>query len=310
MSDFEHRGGTKSQTRPRRLAALAARQQGTVATCQLRRIGFSPREIAKMVERGHLQPVFRGVHAVGHGNLTIRGRWMAAVLACGGAAMLSHSSACALWELRPVVGGPIEVTVSGTGRRSRGAIRVHSARSLSPADRVRLHGIPVTSLSRTLLDAAAIQPEQRFRLTLEAAQRSDAFNLVAIDKTIRAARGHHGIRPLLAAIAHLRDEPPETRSELERRFLAVVRAAGLPEPQLNVPMHGFLLDAYFPQYRLVVEVDGWKFHRTRRSFESDRRRDTVLAVAGLQTVRLTRERLKGEPVAVAEDLIRIAAARS
>jgi very-short-patch-repair endonuclease len=231
---------------------------------------------------------------------------MAAVLACGPGAVLSHRAAAAVHDLRASTTGPIDVT--STRRHSLRGIRCHYAHSLAPADTTTVDGIPVTTVARLCLDLAETLGPQQLRSTLEAAQRRDLLNFIALDALIARSRGRHGIKPLTEALGQLRDEAPWTQSELERRFLELIRAAGLPEPQCNVSVDGIVVDFYWPQQRLVVEVDGFRFHKTRRAFEEDRRRDARHAVAGRRVIRPTHERIVHRPQALLSDLVRLLSA--
>jgi very-short-patch-repair endonuclease len=244
--------------------------------------------------------VYRGVYAVGNPKLTLDGRWMAAVLACGPKAVLSHGDAAALWGLQRPPSGAIHVTAPTN--HTHAGIRCHVA-LLRRQDRTRIDGIPVTSLNRTLLDRAAVLGPQRLRSTLEAAQRRGILDVRALRELIAASAGRRGVARLARAFAELHDEAPSMRSPTEVRLLELIRAAGLPEPQCNVVVHGEVVDFYWPQYRLVVEADGWGSHRSKRSFEGDRNRDTKLAIARIQTARFTADRIKAEPALVQRDLV-------
>jgi very-short-patch-repair endonuclease len=272
-----------------RLADLAARQHGVVATTQLRDLGYSYHAIHTRVASGRLHRLMRGVYAAGHTRISLRARWMAAVLACGPGAVLSHRAAATLWELRATPSGPIDVTAPS--RHNIPGIRCHWVRSLHADDVTVIDGIPVTSLSRTLLDLAEILGPQQLRTSIEAAQRRDLLSIDALDAVIARNPGRHGLKPLRKALGELRDEAPWTQSELERGFLELIRAAGLPEPQTNVVVDGFVVDFFWPEHNLIVEVDGYRYHRTRRSFEDDRRRDAKHTVAGRRAVRVTRDRI-------------------
>lgn len=256
--------------------------------------------IRHRVAIGRLHRVHQGVYAVGHSRLTRKGRWMAAVLAHGPQAVLSHRAALALWELRPTAPGPINVTVPARGRRSTGEIRAHNVRT--PPDSTRVDGIPVSTVAQTLLDVAETLGRQQLRLAVEAADRRELLDGRAIDALIRRSPGRHGAPALRAALATLTGYAPWTQSELERAFLAFTRAHGLPEPQCNVLIAGALVDAYFPHARLIVEVDGYQWHRGRAQFEEDRRRDVALMLAGYRVIRLTQRRLIEEPERVALEL--------
>ncbi len=274
-----------------------------VATSQLRELGYSYRAIHRRVKQGRLHRLMRGVYAVGHTRLSVKARWMAAVLACGPGAVLSHRAAAALWELRAAPSGAIDVTAPS--RHTVNGVRCHCVRSLSPEDRTVVDGIPVTTPSRTQLDLAEILAPQPLRSTLEAAQRLDLLDVGKLDALCARHPGRHGLKPLRAALSQLRDEAPWTQSELERRFLELVRAAGLPEPQANVVLDGFVVDFHWPAHNLVVEVDGYRFHKTRRQFEDDRRRDATHAVAGRRVIRVTHQRIVQDHRGLVGDLTRL-----
>jgi hypothetical protein len=282
------------------LAELAARQHGVVATRQLLTLGYSDKRIMALVANGWLHRLHRGVFAVGHTRLTVRGRWMAAVLACGPDAVLSHRSGAALHDLRPIPGGNIDVTARN--RHVHPRIRCHRARSLPQQDRTTIDAIPVTSIERTLLDIAPAYSQQRLRSTLEAAQRRDLIDSRRFEALLARSRGHRGRSPLKRALAELHDEAPWTQSRLERDFLELVRDAGLPEPLTNVFVDGELVDVYWPAHNLVVELDSYDYHRDRRSFEDDRRKDAKHLLAGRRSIRVTGTRLAHERQALLRDL--------
>jgi very-short-patch-repair endonuclease len=229
---------------------------------------------------------------------------MAAVLACGPDAVLSHRSAAALWSLRPSAPSQTDVTVPGRTRAGQDGIAVHNVRALHPRDRNTVDGIPVTSVHRTLLDYAELAAPNQLGWAFEAADRIDLLDLRAIDELCARSPGRHGLRALQALATEHRGPAPETRSELERRFLALIREAGLPEPSVNVLVAGFMVDFYWPSSCLVVELDGYAFHRTRRSFEDDRAKDVQLQLAGCRVLRLTDRGLTERPGAVRDDVAR------
>jgi very-short-patch-repair endonuclease len=266
------------------------RQHGVLATWQLKELRYSKDQIADRVAAGRLHRIHRGVYAVGYRRLSAKGRWLAAVLSCGPEAVLSHHAAVALWDLRPRRAGPVDVTVPGRRRRGQTGVRVHNVRALDVRDRVTADGIPVTSLHRALLDYAEVARPQQLRLALEAADRQGLLDARAIEELIARSPGRRACKPLRGALSELSDSP-WTQSELERRFLATIRDAGLREPHANVLVAGHLVDFHWPAQRLVVEVDGYEFHRSRRAFESDRERDAALQLAGLRVLRVTHRRV-------------------
>ena len=273
---FEHRDGAQSPSPSRALARLAERQHNAVARWQLLALGFSRRAVARLIRDGWLHPIHHGVYAVGSARLTVRGRWMAAVLACGPDAVLSHAAAAALWELRTA---PTTIDVTARVRRKNPGVRCHVSRARPPS--ATLDGIPVTTLERTMIDQAERVSLQRVRSMLESAQRRDLLDVARVRAAIASSPGRN-TRRLEQALAQVHDEAPWTQSELERAFLELIRAAGLPEPQCNVYVAGMLVDFYWPQQGVVVEIDGYAYHRGRRSFEDDRRKSTRLQVAGVR----------------------------
>jgi very-short-patch-repair endonuclease len=226
------------------------------------------------------------------------------VLACGPEAVLSHRAAIALRDLRPTPAGPIDVTVPGRSRRGQAGIRIHNVRRLHPDDRTTLDGIPVTTVHRALLDYAEVARFQQLRHAIDAAERQDLLNGLELEPLYARSKGRHGLKPLKAAIAHLNGPAPWTQSELERQFLALIREAGLPEPQTNVFVEGFLVDFWWPRSRLVVELDGYRFHKDRRKFDSDRFQDTKLQLAGCMTIRVTQWRVENKPGELLADVRR------
>ena len=283
-----------------RLGKLADRQHGVVARSQLLELGFSAQAIRTLVARGRLHRRSPGVYAVGHTRLTAKGRWMAAVLGCGPGAVLSHLEAAALHDLRQIGGGPVNVTA--TGRHELAGIRCHWARRLDPQDATAVDGIPVTSLARTYLDLAEVLNRRRLITALETAQRQNKLDLGAVDAVLARNPGRHGIKPLQAAVAELTDEPPFIQSPSEQAFREIICSHGLPVPQFNVYVEGELVDVVWREHRLIVEVDSWSYHRGKRSFQNDRRRDATLLRAHWRVLRFTYEQVMFEPGWVVEIL--------
>jgi very-short-patch-repair endonuclease len=227
---------------------------------------------------------------------------MAAVLTREKGALLSHRSAAALWGIGPAASPRVDVTLPSQSGNSPPGIALHRVRSLDPDDQAVRHGIPVTSIPRTLLDLAEVVDRARLERAFEEAERLGLLDLRAVEQLCERSRGRHGLRPLLTLLPSL-SPPPETRSELERQFVAFCREAGLPTPVMNAQVAGFEVDALWPRAGLVVELDGYAFHGTRAAFERDRARDAALQVAGYRVLRLTHRRLTTEPATV-EQLIR------
>ena len=297
------RVGAEMQTKPTspeaRAAELAARQGGVVAGWQLLDLGFGRGAIKHRHATKRLHPLYRGVYAWGHGHVDGRGRWMGAALACGNGAVLSHRSAAALWGIRRTAAASIDVTVPASNRGRRKGIRVHVTRQLSTQDVARRDGIPVTSVTRTLLDLAAILSPTQLRRAFEEADRLELLDAKGLQRACDRSRGRRGVRRLRALLAEHRGPPPPTRSDLERDFLDLCRQAELPTPTVNGWLAGFEVDALWSDRRLVVELDSYSFHRTRASFDRDRAKDAALQLAGYRVVRVTDRQLNSQPDQVA-----------
>jgi predicted transcriptional regulator of viral defense system len=292
--------GDRRSTLDIRAAEVAGRQHGVIARRQLVELGAGVGAIQHRLATGRLHPVFRGVFAVGHLCLTREGRWTAAVLACGEEAFLSHRCAAALWGLAPYSGSRIDVTAPGTHRGRRGELVVHGS-LLPKCERTSVDGIAVTSVPRTLLDLAAAVDQGALDRAVESAERLELFDLRALRSLLRRHRGRRGAARLRVAL-DVFEPDVETRSELERRFVGLCRGAGLPRPAINRRIAGLEIDAVWKEQALAVELDGYAYHRSRRSFEDDRRRDAVLLLAGYRVVRFTARRLNTDPGSVVATL--------
>ena len=281
----------------RRIAALAARQHGVVTRAQLGQVGLSGTPIDKRARAGRLHRLHRGVYAVGHGRLTLHGRFMAAVLACGDGAALSHGSAALLWGLPWTEGARIDVTVPGRGARSaRRLVVVHRA-SLEPGEASAKSGIPVTSPGRTLIDLA----DYGRRRPLERALDEAAYLRLDVSG-LEPRHGRRGSGLLAQVLAAHMWGTTFTRSQLEERFLSLCRQHELPPPEVNQRVQRYEVDFVWRARRLIVETDGHAAHGTRVAFERDRVRDAELTAAGWRVVRMTHRRLLGQPGAVAAQL--------
>lgn len=256
------------------IASLAARQYGVVTIEQLGRCGIDKHAVHNRVAAGRLHRVHRGVYAVGHVALSSKGRWLAAVLALREGAALSHRSAAEHLQLLPPSQGDIDVTVNGTGgRRKRPGIRIHRSPSLKESDVIRRDGIPVTTPARTLRDLRRVVTPAEFR------------------KAVRQAEvlGYE-----LGGV-----EVDGTRSELEYLFLKLCRRYRLPEPEVNVRVGRFLVDFLWREQRLVVETDGWRYHRGALATTEDAARDRQLRRWGYAVLRFTYPEVTRDAAAVA-----------
>lgn len=285
---------------------LAERQYGVVARRQLLALGVTEREIARRLPAGRLIPLHRGVYAVGHGALHPRARFMAAVLALGPSAVISHRTAASLHDLLSTSQTLIDLTVGGVRLvRSQRGLRIRTTTDWHPEDITQIDGIPVTSVARTLLDLAAILSPTQLRRALEQADRSGVLNLLALARALERRPRAKGRAKLQALLDEYTGASP-TKSELERQFLQLIARAGLPDPRVNVLVGGLEVDIYWPEWGLVVELDGRAFHSAPRAFEADRIRDARLQRLGLRVLRITDKRLTNEPDAVIEDILALA----
>jgi len=247
----------------------------------------------------------KGVYAVGHRALTQEGRWAAAALFCGPDAVLSHRSAAALWGIRDQSSGAIDVTVPAKSR-SHGTVRRHFA--LLPDDEWTIHDdIPTTTVPRTIFDLAVVLRRDAVERALRESERLRLYDALSLPALLSRYPGHRGNTVLRECLARLRDMPPGvSREELEARFLAFLDAGDLPRPHLNawltIGSRRYQVDCLWPERRVIVELDGYASHGTRRAFESDRERDRKLAIAGYRCVRVTWWQLHEDPASVAADL--------
>jgi REase_MTES_1575 len=277
------------------IARFAVQQHGVVSRAQLVAAGVGREAIRHRLATSRLHLTYPTVYAVGHPLLSLHGRYLAAVLACGDHAVLSHRDAATLLDLLPVGSGAIEVTTIRRGRRSLRGIKLHSSRSLPPDEITTCEGIPCTTVARTLVDLAGCVPPRRLRQTLEQALVLRVFDLAATTVALGRARGRRGTAALRRLLAEVADEPPLTRRELERLFRELVREAGLPLPVVNGLVAGYEVDFHWPAHRLIVETDGRAFHAHALAFDDDRQRDLDLELAGWHVLRVTWRHVLQEP---------------
>jgi Transcriptional regulator, AbiEi antitoxin/Protein of unknown function (DUF559) len=267
---------------------MAARQFGVLSGAQLREVGLGRGAVQNAVRAGRLHRVHHGVYALGHTLLRPQGHRLAAVLACGSGAVLSHRSAAAHWELLATSQERIDVTAT-RGRHTVPGIRLHTSRSLDAQDTTRHEGIPITTVHRTLLDLAATARHHQLENALAQAMYLQLYDQRAIDGVIARSNGHRGTKVLAEAT---RQEPQITKSMWETRMLGLVRSGHLPEPICNKALHApdygeCTPDFYWPAYNLIVETDGWEAHRTLAAFRADRAKDAALTAAGYRVLRFT-----------------------
>jgi very-short-patch-repair endonuclease len=283
--------------------AVAARQHGVVTGAQLVARGLSRDGIEHRARRGRLFRVHRNVYAIGSPILTREGRWMAAVLACGAGAALSHESAAALWRIRDRERESIEVSVPPRVVRRHDGIRAHR-RALTAVDLSRHRSIPVTAPACTLIDLAARLDEGELE---RAISEADKLGLTDPDRLLPLLEK----LPRRPGVAILRNTLTRhtfrlTDSELERGFIPLAVAAGLPVPRTRQIVNGHRVDFWWPAFRLVVETDGLTYHRTPAQQAADRRRDQAHTAAGLTQLRFTHWQVRFDPQHVVETLARVA----
>jgi hypothetical protein len=268
----------------RAVALLATEQYGVVAREQLKALGLSEDAIEKRVTRGRLVPVYRGVYAVGHSAISMRARWKAATLVAR--APLSHRAAAALWGVRQSTA--VEVTVGRT-RSCRADFLVHRL-ALADDEVTERDGIAVTTITRTTFDLAAVLPRHQVERALNEADYQRLTDHLTLDDLVARyprRRGSKTIRALLDI-----EHPNWTRNDFEAAFLAFLDAHGIPRPRTNfhIAAGGRLIecDCVWPEANLIVELDGYAAHRTRRAFEQDRAKARALTVAGWRVIRSPR----------------------
>jgi very-short-patch-repair endonuclease len=286
----------------KQIAALAKRNRGYITRSQLIKLGLGAEAIRYRVRIGRLIPVYAGVYAVGHLPTLPQDRAFGALLACGPDAVLSHGSAASLWGIFGHWRMPFEVTTPST-RRPRN-IRTHRAKLARP-DITRQAGIQVTSPARTLLDMAPRLTDKQLTRAVNDLRRR-CMHLHELADVISRFPRHPGAKKLRRFIVN---PTGPTRSEFEDAFLAFAERFGLPRPRVNEPIGRYIADALFVEERLIVELDGWPFHSSKDSFESDRERDAEMLARGYATVRITWARLLGTPKREADRLLAILRAR-
>jgi very-short-patch-repair endonuclease len=278
---------------------------------QIEAVGLSARAVRDRAASGRLCRVHAGVYAVE--RLDDRGRWMAAVLACGVGTVLSHRSAAALWGLGNEK-TRIDVSAPGRAGRSREGIDVHRTDKLDPGDLTMHERIPCTTPARTLLDLAAVSDRRVLERAVDRAEELRLFDLDAFHELLGRHPRRRGRRALAAVLADY-ERSTTTRSVAEERMLALIVAADLPQPRVNAWIAlddntGYEADFLWPDARLIAEVDGRTQHARRRAFAHDRQRDRRLALAGYETRRYAASELQSRPDRVVDELRRFVAHRT
>lgn len=259
----------------RLIAEIAGRQHGVISIAQLRSAGLSDNAVLGRVRSSRLHRLHRGVYAVGHPGLSQFGRWMAAALTCGEGAAVSHRSAAELWGLLKHVEGPIDVSIpKDAGRAQRSGLRLHRRTALRPTSMTRRYGIPVTKPAQTIVDLRGCVSAKELRRAIRQA------NVLGLPIGSEASQDR-------------------TRSDLELDFLHLCKRRRLPTPEVNVRIGPHLVDFLWRERRLVVETDGYRYHRGHQAFEDDHARDLDLRSKGYDVLHFSYRQVKREPERVA-----------
>jgi very-short-patch-repair endonuclease len=303
----------KNARDPAQAWSLAAKQHGVVTRRQLLDAGFSSDQIHRRITRGRLHRLWQGVYAVGRPQVTLLGWWCGAVLACGADTVLSHDSAAALWGIREIKPGNqgeqrrpdlIHVSVAANRSPRRTGVRIHRRSKLSESDRDVCRGIAVTTPTRTLIDLSTLHCPEDLEAWVNSADKQGLIHPEALRRELDRRRGMDGASVLRAVLD--RRTFRLTDSELERRFLRLVRRSGLPDPLTQQWINGFRVDFYWPHLGLIVETDGLRYHRTATQQSRDRVRDQAHVAAGLTVLRFTHAQVALEAERVVSTLRTVA----
>jgi very-short-patch-repair endonuclease len=287
--------------------SLVRRQHGAIARRQLLGLGLGPRQIERRIAAGRLHPVWRGVYAVGRPLLGRRGRWMAAVLACGPDAVLSHGSAAALWGFGAQQDGLIDVSVPSRRRGRQPGIRVHRRTQAVMNDVAAHEGIPLTLPARTLIDQATrLRPMQLERAVNEA-DKLDRVRADVLHASLDDYRGQPGVAPLRKLLDPLTFRLSD--SDLEQLMRPLARSIGLPIPETKRWLNGYEVDFFWPELGIVLEADGLKYHRTASQQRRGLERDQSHLAAGMWPLRFSHWQIKHESTYVRK-ILRSAVARA
>jgi hypothetical protein len=281
----------RSDSRSQAAWVLARSQYGVVTRRQLLALGYSSDGIQHRLRSGRLHRVFAGVYVVGWSRITRKQRWMAAVLACGGGAVLSHRSAAALWGIGAENGRRIDVTAVREKRRP--GIRARSRPGLFPSRITVRDGIPVTTIDQTLVDIAIELPTNRLERAVNDADKLELIDPEELRSSLDSHAGEPGVKPLRTLLDKHTFRLSD--SELEVLFRPIAAAAGLPVELTKHLVNRFEVDFYWPSLGLVVETDGWRYHRTPAAQTRDARRDNTHVAAGLTRLRFTHWQVRHEP---------------
>lgn len=270
---------------------LARRQHGVISHEQLRALGFSEAAIRHRLRTGRLFRLWRGVYAVGRPDVSQRGRWKAATLACGEGYALDGESAAGLWGVRSNEGRLIELAGSGGCGRALAGIEARRVRGLE-AHVTEIDGIPVLSLPMLFVNLAGRLRQGALEAAITEADKKDLIHVGRLRVEIEALRGRPGVATLRRVIDRATFRYSD--SELERAMRPIIRSAGLAEPEMGVRVNGYKVDFHWPALNFVIETDGGRFHRTPFQQRNDRRRDQAHTLAGTAFLRFTHSQIRWE----------------
>lgn len=292
----------------RAVRRIARDQNGAVSTEQLRAAGLTRHAIAARVHRGLLVPAFHGTYLLGDPELMPLARPSAALLSLGPTAVVSHRSAAAVWDIAKPDPMTIDITIVGCNRRARSGVRLHRVSQLRSADITTHDNLRLTSPPRTLIDFAVQASTNELADAFGDARARGLLTDAKLDAALGRAPSNHPGAAIIRAM--LSQGATYERSKAERIMRTICGEAGLPQPRVNIRLHGFLVDFLWPDAKLIVEVDGYGTHGNRGAFEADRRRDQIHAAAGYAVIRITWHQLQGEPLAVIARLAQALAHRA
>jgi very-short-patch-repair endonuclease len=291
---LEARGRTVNADRV--AAWVASQQLAVIEIQQLYACGIGRNAVTRRIRSGLLHRLHHGVYLFGQPTLLPGAVELAAVMACGDSAFVSDRSATGLWKIAAGDDGPVHVTVRRSGR-SRSGIVMHRVAKIDPRDVTHLRGIPIVTPARAILDLAAGATGDELERAI-----AEAYALrLTTEAELRRVISRNPLKPGVAALrAELAREggPAWTRREAERRVKLLIRQANLPTPVYNRKVAGYNADFFWPANRLIVEVDGYRFHSSRWAFERDRKRDAAHVLAGYRVIRITWRQLTEEPFSV------------
>jgi very-short-patch-repair endonuclease len=278
----------------RAIARIGGRQDNVVGRGQLLGAGLGRGAIAHRVSTGAWRRLYHNVYLLGPAPPTLMARVRAAVLSCGEGAVVSHRSAAEMFGLLPECDGDVHVTVVGRNVAPREGVRRHRVSGMARGEVTSMRGIPVTSVARTICDLAGTESARETERAFQEALYRRIVTTTGLHDVVKREPRRRGA-PVIRALL---EDPRMTRSEKERALLKLLDQAQLPRPLTNVRLHGHLVDAYWPEQRLVLEFDGWQAHGHRNAFERDRKFDQVMLANGLRPLRVTDRHLQNETMAL------------